>query len=127
MSYKNSEERKAYLKAYRHAHKEEISLYLKAHAEERKAYNHAHKEERKAYYKAYDHAHKEERKAYYKAYNHAHKEEIKAYYKNATLKITDSYVANNMGISVNILKKYSELIEAKRLQIQIFRELKTKN
>ena len=47
------EERKAYLKAYYQAHKEEAKTYRQAHKEEAKAYMKAHKEERKEYMKAY--------------------------------------------------------------------------
>ena len=57
------EEYKAYMKAYRQAHKDERKAYYQAHKEEAKAWYEAHKEERKAYKKA----HKEEMKAYNKS------------------------------------------------------------
>ena len=71
----NSQEIKAYQKAYYQAHKEELKAYQKAyyqeHKEELKAYQKAHKEELKEYKKAYRQAHKEECKEYQKAYRKA--------------------------------------------------------
>ena len=58
------EERKANLKAYYQAHKEEAKAYYQEHREEKKAYYQEHREERKANLKAYYQAHKEEAKAY---------------------------------------------------------------
>ena len=88
----NSQERKAYAKAYYEATKEQYKAYYEANKEEikasKKAYYEANKEEIKASKKAYAQAHKEQRKAYYeankeqrKAYYEAHKEYINAYVK----------------------------------------------
>ena len=78
----NSQERKAYAKAYYEATKEQYKAYYEANKEEikasKKAYAQAHKEQRKAYYEA----HKEYINAYVKAYKQAHKDQVKAYMKS---------------------------------------------
>lgn len=94
MPHKDPEARKAYEKAYRGSHKEEIKAYLKtwrenhkdeikayyeSHKDERKAYRESHKDERNAYFKAYYEAHSEAKKAHDKAYRDAHLEAKKAY------------------------------------------------
>jgi hypothetical protein len=82
LSARNKEAQKAQKKAYRKAHKDEITA-------QKKAYNEAHRDEttaqKKAYYeahkdhiKAYRKAHKDEITAQKKAYNEAHRDEKKA-------------------------------------------------
>ena len=68
--------RKAYMRDYYQAHKEEIRAYNLTHKEKQAAYYQAHKEEKAASGKVYRLAHKEESKAY----DLARKEERKAYY-----------------------------------------------
>ena len=103
----NSQEIKAYQKAYYQAHKEQIK-------EEAKAYYQAHKEQRKAAVKAYQKAHKEEckeyQKAYQKAYKKAHKEQIKAYTKSDVNSLGQT--KNSIrGKSQRYLKKYGTMIQ----------------
>ena len=82
------DELKAYKKAWRQAHREELKAQMKAYyqanREERKSYNRAHRDEKKAYMKAWRQAHGEDIKDYNKAWQQAHKEEIKAYKKSDT-------------------------------------------
>ena len=81
-------DRKAYMKAWYQAHKEEAKAaqkeYYQANKEQvkaaKKAWREAHKEERKAYMKAWYQAHKEEAKAYYQANKDEAKAAKKAYY-----------------------------------------------
>lgn len=65
------EERRAYHRAYRKAHKAEV-------AAKNRAYNAAHKAELAAKKRAYNAAHKAEAAARSRAYNAAHKEEVRA-------------------------------------------------
>lgn len=79
--------KRAYIRAYREAHKEEISAreraYREDHREEirarKRAYNEAHREEKRTYNLAYAEAHREEIRAYREAYRDAHLEERRAY------------------------------------------------
>lgn len=59
-----TKDRKAYMKAWHAAHREEHNAYMKAYS---KAYYSAHKDQAKAANKAYKQAHKEYTKAYMKA------------------------------------------------------------
>ncbi len=77
--------RRAYKKAYRLAHLEEICSYLRAyyraHSEKEQARRDARSEEMKEYNRVYNEAHPEKIKALSKAYYAAHSEGLKAYSK----------------------------------------------
>ena len=108
----NSEERKAYMKAWKEAHKESEKAKLKAWKE-------ANKDKCKAYDKAWCESHKEQRKAknkawreankeYMKAYKEAHKEECNAYMKEYYKTDVNSHGQTKASIrqkSQRILKK----------------------
>ena len=72
-------DRKAYMKAYREAHKERSKAYYEAHKERSKAYYESHKEQYKEQSKAYDDTHREQRKAYREAHKEQSKEQSKVY------------------------------------------------
>ena len=92
------EEKKAYMKAWKEAHKEsekaKMKAYRQAHKEEAKAYRQAHKEQ----IKAYRQAHKQEYTSYQKAYRQATKEQRKAYMKSDV---------NSFGETKNSIRKKS--------------------
>jgi len=76
--------------------------------------------ERKAYMK--DYRQKPKFKAYCKARDQSPKR--KAYEKNSRESISDSYVAGMLGLKTKTARLCRELLEAKREQIKILRELK---
>ena len=92
------EERKAYMKAWREAHKEQYKVYQKAWRE-------THKEQCKATMKAYRQSHKEEAKAYYQA----NKDKIKAYMKE--------YMKDYLKSDLNSLGQTKDSIRWKSRQI----------
>jgi leucyl aminopeptidase (aminopeptidase T) len=77
MPHKDSEKRKAYLKAYRLANKEKIlsrdSVYYQANKKKIKAYRDANKEKKSACMKAHYFLNKAQNKAWCRAYYRAHK------------------------------------------------------
>ena len=100
------EERKAYMKAYKQAHKEERKAWYEAHKEQlkanNKAYYQSHKEQLKANMKAYRQAHKEEHKAYIES----HKEQYKVYQK-AYQKSYQKSDVNSLGQTKTSTRKKS--------------------
>ena len=62
------EEQRAYFKAYRQSHRDEIKAY-------RKVYYQAHRDQEKDQSKAYYQNHRDQRNAYEKAYHQAHRKE----------------------------------------------------
>ena len=100
MAHKDPEKRKAYNKAYREAHKEEL----------------------KAGGKAYREAHKEKTKAYSKAYNEAHKEKLKAHNKKQVEECSDSYIAGLLRVPVSTIP--ADILELKRQTVKLNREVR---
>lgn len=111
----NPEKMAAQKKAYREANREKMADY-------RKAYREANREKMAAQEKAYREANSEKRNAQKKAYRKANAEISRVYDKHAREKLVDRYVASQLGIPV--AKIPSEIIEAKREQLLLFRTIR---
>ena len=106
----NSQERKAYGKAYRQAHKEEAKAYMKAYYE-------SHKEQIKEQNKAYNQAHKEERKAYMKEYYETHKENYRDYQRDYMKAYSKSDVNSKGQTKHSIRMKSLRILKQMNLHI----------
>ena len=106
----NSQERKAYGKAYRQAHKEEAKAYMKAYYE-------SHKEQIKEQNKAYNQAHKEERKAYMKEYYETHKENYRDYQRDYMKAYSKSDVNSKGQTKQSIRMKSLRILKQMNLHI----------
>jgi hypothetical protein len=65
----------------------------------------------------------ESRKMYEKRYRNEHCEQIKTKQAKFCENLNDYYISNVLRIPIRYLKQYPELIETKRLQLKIYREL----
>jgi len=106
---------------YRENNKEKINEYSKKYYENnREKFN----ERKKKYRKNNSEKLNEYSKKYYENNREKLKEKSKEICKKNRYDITVTYMASVMGIPVNELRKYPELIETKRILTKIKRELK---
>ena len=120
--------RKEYDKIYRQKNKDKIKQYLELNSEKikeksrirAKRWNEKYPANKADYFKA----NKVGIYARRKKYRIDNPEKIKVWQNKVVDTITDSYIANQLGVLTSVLKEYPELIEAKRVQIKIKRLIK---
>jgi hypothetical protein len=114
------------IKEYKEKNKEQIKeKYKERNKKYIKEYQTKHKKQISKNHKKYRDNHKEQIKESGKIYTLNHKEQInefqKKWDKKQRINLSDKYIISQLRIPTNVLKQYPELIEAKRIHIQIKR------
>ena len=119
-----TKDRKAYMKAYHQAHKDQTKAWYEAHKEQRKAskkaYYEAHKDQAITAIKAWKEAHKEQVKASKKAFYEAHKDQAIAAnkaYRQAHKEHYNAYMKDYIKADVNSLGQTKHSIRRKSSRI----------